>query len=116
MVSVHSGGLGVFGGGESAGERTALGVCLARQAFHSSRAAPSEGPAASPAPCSLGPPPPAPHPLQGMGKATPLGPSHRMFLLDVSMAQHFPSHCAALSPVVKWTPSPAPALGRRDFL
>lgn len=35
VVSVHSGGLGVFGGGESAGEHTMLGVCLAWKAFYS---------------------------------------------------------------------------------
>lgn len=59
---------------------------------------------------------PQPQPLQGMGTATPLGLSYRIFLLDVSMGQHFPSHYAALSPVAKWTPSPAPALGRGDVL
>lgn len=33
MVSVHSGGLGVFGGEELAGENTVLGVCLAWKAL-----------------------------------------------------------------------------------
>lgn len=32
MVSVHSGGLGVFGGEELAGKSTMLGVCLAWKA------------------------------------------------------------------------------------
>lgn len=35
MVTVHSGGLGVFGGGESAAEHAVLGVCLAWKAFRS---------------------------------------------------------------------------------
>ena len=33
MVSVHSGGLRLFGGGESTAERAVLGACLAWKAF-----------------------------------------------------------------------------------
>lgn len=71
MVSVHSGGLGVFGGGERAGGSTMLGVCLALRACCSS---PGRlwrggelcgGPAASPS-AMLG----TSQPLPATGKAT----------------------------------------------
>lgn len=97
MVSVHSGGLGVFGGGESAGERTALGVCLARQAFHSSRAAPSEGPAASPVPCSLGPHPHPPAP-PGHGEGHAFGTkSQDVFIGCVHGPAFLQSLCSSVS-------------------